>query len=104
MSLSCFLFTKKWIGVFVSTFVHLVLVHFCISFFFLQANKERDLLHHLFTKSISWPVVSSILVESAARFGENLEGRLLDPQSAINFLLSQGTVTSSYKFHGFNID
>ncbi|XP_016335836.1 E3 ubiquitin-protein ligase rnf213-beta-like [Sinocyclocheilus anshuiensis] len=54
-----------------------------------QANKEGDLLHHIFTKSISWPVVSSIIVESAARFGEDHEGRLLDPQSAINFLLSQ---------------
>jgi len=39
--------------------------------------------------------VSSIIVESAARFEENHEGRLLDPQSAINFLLSQGTVTVS---------
>lgn len=100
----CLCLQTKRIGLFVSTFVHLVLVHFCISFFFLQANKERDLLQHLFTKYISWPVVSSIIVESAARFGENLEGRLLDPRSAINFLLSQGTVTSSYKFHGFNID
>ncbi|XP_043109399.1 E3 ubiquitin-protein ligase rnf213-beta isoform X2 [Puntigrus tetrazona] len=54
-----------------------------------KSNNEGDLLHHLFTKSISWPVVSSIVVESAARFGDNLEGRLLDPQSAINFLLSQ---------------
>uniref|UniRef100_A0A8C1VS82 RING-type E3 ubiquitin transferase n=1 Tax=Cyprinus carpio TaxID=7962 RepID=A0A8C1VS82_CYPCA len=54
-----------------------------------KANKEGNLLRLLFTKSISWPVVSSIIVESAARFGENLEGRLLDPQSAINFLLSQ---------------
>lgn len=69
----------------------------------LQAKKERDLLHHLFTKFISWPVVSSIIVESAACFGEDHEGRLLDPQSAINFLLSQGAVTGSYKFHDFNM-
>ncbi|KAL1264673.1 hypothetical protein QQF64_005028, partial [Cirrhinus molitorella] len=54
-----------------------------------KANKERDLLHHLFEKSVSWPVVSSIIVESAARFGEDQERRLLDPQSAINFLLSR---------------
>ncbi|KAF4106371.1 E3 ubiquitin-protein ligase rnf213-beta-like isoform X3 [Onychostoma macrolepis] len=54
-----------------------------------QAKKERDLLHYLFTKFISWPVVSSIIVESAACFGEDHEGRLLDPQSAINFLLSR---------------
>ncbi|RXN10159.1 E3 ubiquitin-protein ligase RNF213-beta-like protein [Labeo rohita] len=54
-----------------------------------KANKEADLLHHLFSKSLSWPVVSSIIVESAARFGEDHERRLLDPQSAINFLLSQ---------------
>uniref|UniRef100_A0A9J7YJS3 RING-type E3 ubiquitin transferase n=1 Tax=Cyprinus carpio carpio TaxID=630221 RepID=A0A9J7YJS3_CYPCA len=54
-----------------------------------QANKEGQLLYHLFTKSISWPVVSSIIVESASRFGEDHEGRLLDPQSAIYFLLSQ---------------
>ncbi|XP_026078195.1 E3 ubiquitin-protein ligase rnf213-beta isoform X1 [Carassius auratus] len=54
-----------------------------------QANKEGDLLHRLFTKPFPWPVVSSIIVESAARFGEDLEGCLLDSQSAINFLLSQ---------------
>ncbi|XP_052426303.1 E3 ubiquitin-protein ligase rnf213-beta [Carassius gibelio] len=54
-----------------------------------KVNKEGDLLRLLFTKSISCPVVSSIIVESAARFGENLDSRLLDPQSAINFLLSQ---------------
>ncbi|XP_056089655.1 E3 ubiquitin-protein ligase rnf213-beta [Rhinichthys klamathensis goyatoka] len=54
-----------------------------------QAKKEGGLLHYLFSKYISWSVVSSIIVESAARFEENHEGRLLDPQSAINFLLSQ---------------
>ncbi|XP_050980097.1 LOW QUALITY PROTEIN: E3 ubiquitin-protein ligase rnf213-beta-like [Labeo rohita] len=54
-----------------------------------KANKEGDLLHHLFSKSLSSPVVSSIIVESAARFGEDHERRLLDPQSAINVLLSQ---------------
>jgi len=61
----------------------------------LQAKKEGGLLRFLFSKNISWSVVSSIIVESAARFEENHEGRLLDPQSAINFLLSQGTVTVS---------
>lgn len=71
--------------------------------FFLQANKEGDLLHRLFTKPIPWPVVSSIIVESAARFGEDHEGCLLDSQSAINFLLSQGAMTGSYKLHGFNM-
>ncbi|XP_077056473.1 E3 ubiquitin-protein ligase rnf213-beta isoform X2 [Siphateles boraxobius] len=54
-----------------------------------QAKKEGGLLRSLFSKHISWSVVSSIIVESAARFKENHEGRLLDPQSAINFLLSQ---------------
>ncbi|XP_039521132.1 E3 ubiquitin-protein ligase rnf213-beta isoform X4 [Pimephales promelas] len=54
-----------------------------------QAKKEGGLLRSLFSKNISWSVVSSIIVESAARFEENHEGRLLDPQSAINFLLSQ---------------
>ncbi|XDV44192.1 hypothetical protein PO909_012516 [Leuciscus waleckii] len=54
-----------------------------------QAKKEGGLLRSLFSKNISWSVVSSIIVKSAARFEENHEGRLLDPQSAINFLLSQ---------------
>ncbi|XP_051530047.1 E3 ubiquitin-protein ligase rnf213-beta-like isoform X2 [Myxocyprinus asiaticus] len=52
-----------------------------------QAKKEGDLLRSL--KLISPPVLSFFIVESAARFGEDHEGRLLDPQSAINFLLSQ---------------
>ncbi|TRY99007.1 hypothetical protein DNTS_034817 [Danionella cerebrum] len=54
-----------------------------------QIRKEGDLLRCIFKNTISWPVMSSIIVESAARFGENHESRLLDPQSAINFLLSQ---------------
>ncbi|XP_073773817.1 E3 ubiquitin-protein ligase rnf213-beta isoform X3 [Danio rerio] len=54
-----------------------------------QAKKEGTLLCHLFSKTISWPVLSSIIVESAACFGEDHKGRLLDPQSAINFFLSQ---------------
>ncbi|KAK9965830.1 hypothetical protein ABG768_004896 [Culter alburnus] len=54
-----------------------------------QAKKEGDLLRRLFSKTISWSVMSSIIVESAARFEENHEGLLLDPQSAINFLLSR---------------
>ncbi|TRY96584.1 hypothetical protein DNTS_014460 [Danionella cerebrum] len=50
--------------------------------------------------TISWPVMSSIIVESAARFGENHESRLLDPQSAINFLLSQGDEWSQWNLDG----
>ncbi|XP_051523957.1 E3 ubiquitin-protein ligase rnf213-beta-like isoform X2 [Myxocyprinus asiaticus] len=52
-----------------------------------QAKKEGDLLRYF--KSIPPPVLSSIIVGSATRFGEDYEGRLLDPQSAVNFLLSQ---------------
>ncbi|XP_051967995.1 E3 ubiquitin-protein ligase rnf213-beta-like [Xyrauchen texanus] len=61
-----------------------------------QAKKEGDLLHNL--KLISPPVLSCIIMESAARFGEDHVGRLLDPQSAINFLLSQD------KWNQWNLD
>ncbi|XP_073722611.1 E3 ubiquitin-protein ligase rnf213-beta [Misgurnus anguillicaudatus] len=54
-----------------------------------QAKKEGDLLGNLFYKHKKWSVLSCIIVESAARFGKDWERRLLDPQSAINFFLSQ---------------
>lgn len=60
---------------------------------FLKAMKEGDLLGNLFKNHVKWPVLSYIVMESAARFKEDHVGRLLDPQSAINFFLSQGTVT-----------
>ncbi|KAA0724979.1 E3 ubiquitin-protein ligase rnf213-beta [Triplophysa tibetana] len=54
-----------------------------------QAKKEGDLLDCLFNKHKKWSVLSYIVIESAARFKEDREGRLLDPQSAISFFLSQ---------------
>ncbi|XP_057214799.1 E3 ubiquitin-protein ligase rnf213-beta-like isoform X2 [Triplophysa rosa] len=54
-----------------------------------QAKKEGDLLDLLFNKHMKWPVLSNIVIESAARFEEDREGWLLDPQSAISFFLSQ---------------
>ncbi|KAA0724978.1 E3 ubiquitin-protein ligase rnf213-beta [Triplophysa tibetana] len=54
-----------------------------------QAKKEEELLGYLYNKHMKWSVLSYIVIESAARFKEDREGRLLDPQSAINFFLSQ---------------
>ncbi|XP_072523911.1 E3 ubiquitin-protein ligase rnf213-beta [Salminus brasiliensis] len=57
-----------------------------------QAGKEGDLLRTL----LSWPkpphssILSSIIVESAAHFGEDTVTQLLDAQSAVHVLLSKG--------------
>ncbi|KAG7491231.1 hypothetical protein MATL_G00000820, partial [Megalops atlanticus] len=57
-----------------------------------QAGKEGDLLAvlSLCPKPIPLPVLSCIIVESVAQFREDPVGSLLDPQSAIHHLLSQG--------------
>ncbi|XP_056627258.1 E3 ubiquitin-protein ligase rnf213-beta-like isoform X2 [Triplophysa dalaica] len=54
-----------------------------------QAKKEGELLGYLYNKHMKWSVLSYIVIESAARFKEDREGRLLDPQSAISFFLTQ---------------
>ncbi|XP_071387268.1 E3 ubiquitin-protein ligase rnf213-beta-like [Centroberyx affinis] len=55
-----------------------------------QAGKEGDLMRSLTSKvsDLPDPILSAIVVESAARFGENSVVQLLHPQSAINHLLS----------------
>ncbi|XP_044192717.1 E3 ubiquitin-protein ligase rnf213-beta isoform X2 [Thunnus albacares] len=57
-----------------------------------QREKEGDLMRTLTSKVKDLPdvVVSAVVVESAARFGDNTVVQLLDPQSAINHLLSHG--------------
>ncbi|XP_036427896.1 E3 ubiquitin-protein ligase rnf213-beta isoform X2 [Colossoma macropomum] len=57
-----------------------------------QAGKEGDLLQTLLSdpKSLHSSILSSIVVESAARFGEDTVTQLLDAQSAVHILLSQG--------------
>ncbi|XP_030630710.1 E3 ubiquitin-protein ligase rnf213-beta [Chanos chanos] len=57
-----------------------------------QVGKERDLMHALCSCSKSIPslVLSSIIVESAARLKEDRVAQLLEPWSAIHFLLSGG--------------
>ncbi|KAK1794252.1 hypothetical protein P4O66_011142, partial [Electrophorus voltai] len=57
-----------------------------------QEGKEGDLLRTLLSdpKCLSSSILSSILVESAARYGEDTVTQLLDGQSAIHVLLSQG--------------
>ncbi|KAL0964856.1 hypothetical protein UPYG_G00329960 [Umbra pygmaea] len=57
-----------------------------------QTGKEGDLMRTLSSLSApppSW-VLSSIVVQSAARFKNDPVVQLLDPQSALNHLLSQG--------------
>ncbi|KAL7869588.1 hypothetical protein AOLI_G00135760 [Acnodon oligacanthus] len=57
-----------------------------------QAGKEGDLLQTLLSdpKSLHPSILSSIVMESAARFGEDIVTQLLDGQSAVHILLSQG--------------
>lgn len=45
-------------------------------------------------------VLSAVVVESAARFRDNSVVQLLDPQSAMNHLLSHGTSFNDL-FHSF---
>ncbi|XP_037836891.1 E3 ubiquitin-protein ligase rnf213-beta isoform X2 [Kryptolebias marmoratus] len=55
-----------------------------------QRGQEGDLMRTLSSKVKRLPLVftSAVMVESAARFGDNMVVQLLDPQSALNFLLS----------------
>nr|XP_046210346.1 E3 ubiquitin-protein ligase rnf213-beta isoform X1 [Oncorhynchus gorbuscha]XP_046210347.1 E3 ubiquitin-protein ligase rnf213-beta isoform X1 [Oncorhynchus gorbuscha]XP_046210348.1 E3 ubiquitin-protein ligase rnf213-beta isoform X1 [Oncorhynchus gorbuscha] len=57
-----------------------------------QDGKEGDLMRMLYPLSKVLPpsVLSSIVVESAARFENDPVGHLLDPQSSLNHLLSHG--------------
>uniref|UniRef100_UPI0037E7EAB2 E3 ubiquitin-protein ligase rnf213-beta n=1 Tax=Semicossyphus pulcher TaxID=241346 RepID=UPI0037E7EAB2 len=57
-----------------------------------QRGQEGDLLRGLSSKVTELPeaVVSAVVVQSAARFRDNSVIQLLDPQSAINHLLSSG--------------
>ncbi|XP_005805466.2 E3 ubiquitin-protein ligase rnf213-beta [Xiphophorus maculatus] len=58
-----------------------------------QRGKEGDLMRSLTLKVKDLPprVKSAVVVESAARFRDNMVVQLLDPQSAVNFLLSNCT-------------
>ncbi|XP_008435734.1 E3 ubiquitin-protein ligase rnf213-beta [Poecilia reticulata] len=58
-----------------------------------QREKEGDLMRILTSKVKDLPprVTSAVVVESAARFRDNMVLQLLDPQSAVNFLLSNCT-------------
>ncbi|RVE59876.1 hypothetical protein OJAV_G00193340 [Oryzias javanicus] len=55
-----------------------------------QRGQEADLLRNLCSKEKSPPpaVLSAIIVESSSRFRDQMVAKLLDPQSAMNFLLS----------------
>ncbi|XP_043958780.1 E3 ubiquitin-protein ligase rnf213-beta isoform X1 [Gambusia affinis] len=55
-----------------------------------QGGKEGDLMRSLTSKVKDLPprVTSAVVVESAARFRDNMVVQLLDPQSAVNVLLS----------------
>lgn len=56
-----------------------------------QRQQEGDLLRSLNkVKELPAAIVSAIVVESAARFGDNWVLQLLHPQSAMNHLLSHG--------------
>ncbi|XP_017573370.2 E3 ubiquitin-protein ligase rnf213-beta isoform X2 [Pygocentrus nattereri] len=57
-----------------------------------QVGKEGDLLQTLLSdpKFLHSSILSSIVVESAARFGEDTVTQLLNGQSAVHILLSQG--------------
>ncbi|XP_067343642.1 E3 ubiquitin-protein ligase rnf213-beta isoform X4 [Channa argus] len=57
-----------------------------------QRQQEGDLMRSLVSKEKNLPVavVSTIVVESAARFSGDIVVQLLSPQSAINHLLSHG--------------
>ncbi|XP_024140227.1 E3 ubiquitin-protein ligase rnf213-beta isoform X2 [Oryzias melastigma] len=55
-----------------------------------QRGQEGDLLRNLCSKVKSPPttILSAIIVESSSRFRDQMVAKLLDPQSAMNFLLS----------------
>ncbi|KAI4801198.1 hypothetical protein KUCAC02_000123 [Chaenocephalus aceratus] len=55
-----------------------------------QRKQEGGLMRSLYSKTKDPPVVvlSAVVVESAARFGDDSVVQLLDPQSAMNYLLS----------------
>ncbi|KAF3854020.1 hypothetical protein F7725_014708 [Dissostichus mawsoni] len=55
-----------------------------------QRKQEGDLMRSLYSKMKDPPVVvlSAVVVESAARFRDDSVVQLLDPQSAMNYLLS----------------
>ncbi|XP_071319372.1 E3 ubiquitin-protein ligase rnf213-beta isoform X2 [Trachinotus anak] len=57
-----------------------------------QRGQEGDLMRSLGHKVKDVPavIVSTVVVESAARFKDNHVAQLLDPQSAVHFLLLQG--------------
>ncbi|XP_008298790.1 E3 ubiquitin-protein ligase rnf213-beta [Stegastes partitus] len=57
-----------------------------------QRSKEGDLMQSLNSKVKDLPVavVSAVVIESASRFKDNVVVQLLDPQSAMNHLLSNG--------------
>ncbi|KAK5851292.1 hypothetical protein PBY51_002095 [Eleginops maclovinus] len=57
-----------------------------------QRKQEGDLLKSLYFKTKEPPVVvlSAVVIESAARFRDDPVVQLLDPQSAMNHLLSHG--------------
>ncbi|XP_070782783.1 E3 ubiquitin-protein ligase rnf213-beta [Enoplosus armatus] len=57
-----------------------------------QRGQEGDLMRSLSSKVKDLPdvVMSAVVVESAARFRDNSVVQLLDPQSAMNHLLSHG--------------
>lgn len=59
----------------------------------IQEGKEGTLLKALQPnlKHVSSSILSSIVTESAARFGEDRVTQLLNDQSAVYVLLSQGT-------------
>ncbi|KAM4715158.1 LOW QUALITY PROTEIN: E3 ubiquitin-protein ligase rnf213-beta [Anableps anableps] len=58
-----------------------------------QRGQEGDLMRSLTSKVKDLPsrVTSAVVVESAARFRDNMMIQLLDPQSAVNFLLTNFT-------------
>lgn len=60
----------------------------------IQEGKEGTLLQtlNLHLKYVSSSILSSIITESTARFGENRVTQLLNDQSAVHVLLSQGTL------------
>ncbi|XP_020567705.1 E3 ubiquitin-protein ligase rnf213-beta isoform X2 [Oryzias latipes] len=54
-----------------------------------QAAQEADLLRNLCSKGeIPQGMLSAIIVESSSRFRDQMVAKLLEPQSAMNFLLS----------------
>lgn len=63
-----------------------------LAFLCLQRGQEGDLMQTLSSQVSRLPalVTSAFVLESTARFGGDPVTQLLDPQSAVNHLLSQG--------------